>query len=128
MLQSTKLSELDLSDNAIKNDGIEILGNCINSNVLNSLKKLNLTNCKLDFTGVYKFFYDLQNNKRLEVLNLSKNNLCSDKFDQLKPILYVISLKELHLAKCRIGNSGGKLNTTILLTIIIFNKFSFYNC
>ena len=106
VLKVSKLNELDLSENLIGNEGIEILGNCINSPSLNTLRTLNLNQCKIDFVGAYNFFYNLKNNKKLEVLNLSKNNLSSDKFGELRTYLNIINLKELKLNKCKIGNLG----------------------
>lgn len=98
--------ELDISDNPIGNEGIEIIGICINSPCMVTLRKLNLTNCRLDFNGMYNFFYTLQTNKRLEVLNLNKNNLFSEKFGQIKPIINIMGIKELRVEKCKIGNEG----------------------
>jgi Ran GTPase-activating protein (RanGAP) involved in mRNA processing and transport len=108
------LTELDLSDNLIGNDGVEILANNISKNSLMSLKRLNLTNCKIDFTGFYKLMLDIQNNKKLEVLIMNKNNLNSEKFEQLRSIINISNIRELRLAKCKIGNIGGKFIINII--------------
>lgn len=125
ILKSSKLFELNLSENAIGNEGMDIIGDCINNPSLNSLKKLDVSDCKLNFNGAYNFFYNLQNNKKLETLNLSKNNLSSDKFSQLRNYLNIVGLKELRLAKCKIGNDGGKLSLQIIFLLLFF---SYCNC
>lgn len=65
-----------------------------------------MSGCKIDFLGLYKFFYALQTNRRLEVLIMNKNNFASEKIRELKQFLYVTNLKELRLSKCKLGNDG----------------------
>ena len=106
ILKNSKLFELNISENSIGNEGLDVLSECITTSSLNYLRKLNLTECKITYEGIENLFYKLQNNKKLENLNLSKNNLSSDKFIQLRNCLSIINLKEIRMAKCKIGNEG----------------------
>jgi hypothetical protein len=102
--------DLDISENAIGNAGIEIISEIINENQIGHLKRLNVSNCKIDFDGFYLMIYALENNKRLEVLNFSKNSINSKKFSTIKHNLLNINLRELILMKCKLGNNGSKIN------------------
>ena len=108
IVNNTKLADLDISDNAIGNDGGEILGDVINSGQMGYLKKLNISNCKIDFDGIYKIFFSLESNKRLEILICNKNNISSDKFSLIKNFISTSNLRELHIMKCRLGNDASK--------------------
>jgi Ran GTPase-activating protein (RanGAP) involved in mRNA processing and transport len=125
ILINSKLFELDLSQNPIGNEGIDILAECISNNSLHTLKKLNLSECKISFNGFYDFVINLQTNKKLESLNLSGNNLSSDKFAKIKSVFNVLNLKELKLSKCKLGNEGacsiaeGFINNTALQNLEI---------
>lgn len=99
--------DLDISENAIGNDGIEIISELINENQIGHLKRLNVSNCKIDFDGFYQMIFALENNKRLEVLNFSKNSINSKSFAILKQNLLNINIKELILVKSKVGNNGG---------------------
>lgn len=101
--------DLDISDNSVGNEGADILAEVINENQLGHMKKLNLSNCKIDFNGFYRIIFSLESNKRLEVLNFSKNNLHSDKFPLLKLNLMNCNLKDLQLSKCKLGNDACNL-------------------
>ena len=72
------------------------------------LKKLNISNCKIDFDGIYKIFFSLESNKRLEILICNKNNISSDKFSLIKNFISTSNLRELHIMKCRLGNDASK--------------------
>jgi Ran GTPase-activating protein (RanGAP) involved in mRNA processing and transport len=100
--------DLDISDNSVGNEGADILAEVINETQLGHMKKLNLSNCKIDFKGFYQMIVSLESNKRLDILNFSKNNLYSDKFLLLKPNLINCNLKELQLSKCKLGNDACK--------------------
>jgi Ran GTPase-activating protein (RanGAP) involved in mRNA processing and transport len=125
ILKGSKLFELDISQNPIGNEGCDIIGDCINKNNLHSLKKLNLSDCKITFNGMYNLIFNLQSNKKLETLNLNGNNLSNDKFSKIKPILPILNLKELKLSKCKLGNEGaisiaeGFINNTSLISLDI---------
>lgn len=103
--------DLDISDNSVGNEGAYILSELINENQLGHLKKLNFSNCKIDFNGFYSIIFSLESNKRLEVLNFSKNNLTCDKekFLSLKNNIINCNLKELQLNKCKLGNDACKV-------------------
>jgi Ran GTPase-activating protein (RanGAP) involved in mRNA processing and transport len=109
ILVSTKLMDLDISENPIGNTGIEIISELINENQIGHLKRLNVSNCKIDFEGFILMIYALENNKRLEVLNFSKNSINSKKFSIIKQNMLNINIKELILMKCRLGNNGSKI-------------------
>ena len=107
-MKNTKLMDLDISENSMGNEGADVLAEVINENQLGYMKKLNVSNCKIDFNGFYSIVASLESNKRLEVLNFTKNNLFSDKFPQLKLNLMNCNLKELQLSKCKLGNQACK--------------------
>ena len=107
-LKTSKLIDLDLSYNQISDQGLEKLSKCINQPSLNSLKKLNLANCNMKAEGIVTFFSALQHNKKLENLNLNKNNFSGENFEAIKNNFYLINIKELRMSGCRLGNNGGK--------------------
>jgi Ran GTPase-activating protein (RanGAP) involved in mRNA processing and transport len=125
ILTNSKLFELDLSQNPIGNEGIDTISECISKNSLHSLRKLNLSECKITFSGFYDFIINLQSNKKLESLYLNGNNLSSDKFAKVKTVFNVLNLKELKLSKCKIDNEGacsiaeGFINNTSLKNLDI---------
>ncbi len=96
-----------MSYNPIGNDGLNVISESIEKDIFENLKKLNLIQTKIDSEGVYKLFFTLQHYKKLEHLNLSKNNLQSKKFSEIKHFLFLSNLKELRLSNCKIGNDGG---------------------
>lgn len=98
--------DLDLSDNAIENEGCDIVAEVINDNQLGHMKRLNLSNCKINFDGFFRIFVSLETNKRLEHLNFSKNVLNNEKFNILKQNIINSNLKELILNKCKLGNKA----------------------
>jgi len=140
LIAQTKLNDIDLSENPIGNEvynkvnvkGIEYLGNIINHSMLSTLKKLNLSSCKFDFYGFYQFCSDLQLNKRLEILDVSRNILDSEFFPQIKNFLVNMHfIKELNMSRCKLGNIGcqaigeGFLNNYSLVKLDISdNKIS----
>ena len=101
--------DLDISENPFGNNGIEIISDLINDTQIGHLKRLNASNCKIDFNGLNIMVFALENNKRLEALNLSNNSLNSKNFCILKQNLLNINIKELILVKCKIGNNGCKI-------------------
>ena len=103
--------DLDISENAIGNEGIEIISELINEGQIGHMKRLNVSNCKIDFNGFYQMVFALENNKRLEVLNFSKNSINSKNFSILKQNLLNINIRELILVKCKLGNNGCKIKT-----------------
>ena len=79
----------------------------MNHSMLSTLKKLNLSNCKFDFYGFYQFCSDLQTNKRLEILDVSRNILDSEEFPLIKNFFVNLHfIKELNMSRCKLGNLG----------------------
>lgn len=130
VLICTKLMDLDISDNTVGNEGADILAEVINENQLGHMKKLNVSNCKIDFNGFSRIIVSLESNKRLELLNFSKNNLASDKFSLLKPNLINCNLKDIQLSKCKLGNEACNFNYLNLqiLQKVFYIFFVFLNC
>ncbi len=133
MMKKCYIRELDLSFNPIGNEGLYILCNCMEKDVFENLKKIDLTSCKIDFEGLYKLYFTLQQFKKLEYINMSKNNLYSKKFKELKHYISLAGVKELKISQCKIGNEGVQAlaealinNTSIKVLDIANNKFDDY--
>ena len=106
VLLSSKLMNLNISDNQIGNEGIAIIADCMSRPSLNQIRRLNFAYCNITFAGCLNFYMNVHLTKKLEYLNLNGNNLQSDNFGKIKPFLGLQTLKELHMAKCNIGNEG----------------------
>ena len=97
-LKSTKILDLNMSNNPIQNEGVIKFTDCLKS--FPNIKKLNLSNCKIAFKGLYYLLLNLQNVKRIDTLNISNNDISSDNFEDLKPFFVVFGLKYLNMSKC----------------------------
>jgi Ran GTPase-activating protein (RanGAP) involved in mRNA processing and transport len=97
---------------------------------LRDLRKLDISDCKLDFNGFYTLCFNIKGNKKLDVLIVNKNNLSSNKFREIRNFLNLMSIKQLHMANCFIGNEGVfslaeglSYNTSLKILDISNNKF-----
>lgn len=59
---------------------------------------------------------NLQNMKRIENLNVSKNKISSEKFELIKPFFIIFGVKHLDISNCLLGDkSGGVLGECLQL-------------
>lgn len=98
----SKLIELNLSGNPIGNEGLIKLTESLKN--FQVLKKLNLSSCQIEFKGASYLLMDLQNKKRIDSVNLSGNDIRSERFEQIKPFFSVFGIKYLNLSRCSLGN------------------------
>lgn len=117
-VQSCKLTSLIMNDNQLGNEGISFLAEQINKFTFSSLRQLEIVNCKFDFFGVCRLFDLLQGNKRVEVLDISKNNLKSTSEDEskFKSAFNNLYLKELKINNCKLGNISFRVISEFLLS------------
>jgi len=104
--KSDTLLELNIGDNELP-PGIPVL--CLALSKNNTLKKLNLSNCKLNARAGDNLAKALKENTCLEELNLSKNNLCKEGAIVLSVGLAEnMSLKKLDVSWNQMGTEGLK--------------------
>lgn len=115
-LKISKIIELNISGNPIGNEGVIKLTESLKN--FPNLKKINVSNCQIEFKGAYYLLMELQNKKRIDSVNLSGNDIRNDKFDQLKPFFAVFGIKHLNLSKCFLGNQA----TFILGECLMINE------
>ncbi|KAM3585526.1 uncharacterized protein V6R79_019691 [Siganus canaliculatus] len=136
VLSSSSLTELDLSDNNLKDSGVKLLSaglesphcrlqtlrlsgcnlSCETCGALalvlpsSSLKKLDLSNNNMEEIGVMSLLYALQNqDSTLESLRLSSCNLSERDCEVLSLVLSSSNLTELDMSNNDLNDSGVKL-------------------
>ena len=105
------LEELNISRNAIQNEGIKHLARllCVNQ----SLKKLNLHECGITFLSE-GFAEALAANEHLEELDISNNAFGDDGIQHLALVLRVNQcLKRLYLAACSLTSLSASLSEAL---------------
>ncbi|XP_036418983.1 LOW QUALITY PROTEIN: protein NLRC5-like [Colossoma macropomum] len=106
--ESSKLTELDLSDNALQDSGLNLLSAGLNSKNC-KLEELRLNNCSLtkESCPVMASIFSLEHSK-LKSLELSKNNLLDSGVRHLTAGLEKpqVKLKTLRLCDCGITEQG----------------------
>lgn len=70
----TKIRDLNLSRNPIKNKGIKLIGEMLSRGGL-VLETLNLSDCKFDSMGATYIYEGIKRNNKLKTLILDSNNL-----------------------------------------------------
>ncbi len=113
-LQYCKLITLNISNNSIKNFGLDILSKCLISDSLNNLKTLILTNCNLNFEGIKNFFRNIDLNHSINTLILNNNNLSEGNFSDLEIYLKNMNLKEIGLGSCNLSKNMEELSSIII--------------
>ena len=113
IIKKCNLLKLDLKENSIKNIGLKILGKCLTSNLM-SLKKLNISSCKVTFEGIKKFFSIIFQNRTINSITLNNNYLGGGKFDDLEPYISNMNLRYLGLSGCSIGKGFIPLSSLLI--------------
>lgn len=104
-IKSSKIIELNISSNPIKNEGLMKIAGCLGNFSL--IRKLNVSNCGIDFKGFYDLIINLQNIKRLESLDISENDLNTNRFSSIKSFFQQCGIKSLNMSKCNLANNSG---------------------
>ena len=113
LIKKCNLMQIDLKENSIKNIGLKILGKCMTSSLM-TLKKLNISSCKITFEGVKKFFSLIFQNRTINSITLNNNYLGGGKFEDLEPYISNMNLRYLGLSSCSIGKSFIQLASLII--------------
>ena len=114
IIQKCNLIKLDLKENSIKNIGLKILGKCLTSSTLMTLKQLNISSCKITFEGIKTFFSIIFQNRTINSITLNNNYLGRGKFDELEPFISSMNLRYLGLSGCSIGKGFIQLASLII--------------
>ena len=115
--QINKLSYLDLSKNKIQDEGLIALTNQLKD--FQNLSSLNISFCGFEFRSFDLLLKTLQYNRKLEILNVSGNNLKDKNFDKIKPYFPYIGIRSLNLSKCNLCD-----NSTLILGECLENNLS----
>ena len=128
-INTTKLYSLNLSNNPILDEGLIILTNSLRH--FPELRVIQVSNCGIEFGGFKELLKILQSVRRIETVDISKNKLSSNKFDQLKTYFCSFGIKNLNLSRCQLGDESAYplgecllLNETIRKINISNNKIS----
>ena len=97
-----KLMNLDISKNKIGNEGLFTITDQLK--FFPNLCSLNISYCGIEYEG---FQYLIKNiHRKLEILNVSGNNLKSNFYDSLKPFFSFIGIRNLIMSKCHLGDKS----------------------
>jgi len=113
-LQYCKLLTLNISNNSIKNFGLDILSKCLISDSLSNLKTLILSNCNLNFEGIKNFFRNIDLNHSINTLILNNNNLSDGNFSDLELYLKNMNIKEIGLGSCNLSKNIEDISSIII--------------
>ena len=116
-ITNCKLISLNLSNNQLNDSGIKVLSKSLQ--ILTNLRELNISNCDFEFIGFEYLIKSLTLYKNIWTLNVSGNNLKSPNFINLKPFLESLTIRNLNISKCSLGNEGA----LVLGECIINNEF-----
>ena len=128
-IDNTKIIYLNLSGNKIRDEGLTIFAN--NLRHFPELKKINLSNCSIEYKGFKELLKILQSVRRIESLDISNNKLCNEKFDEVKMFFVAFGLRYLNLSQCHLEDETSfilgeclALNETIKKLNLSKNKIS----
>ena len=112
-----KLVHLDISKNRILNEGLIALTNQLKD--FPNLFSLNISFCGFEFKAFEFLLKNLQYTRKIEILNVSGNNLKNDNFDRIKSYFAYIGLRTLNMSKCSLCD-----NSTFILGECMENNFT----
>ena len=97
------LENINLSDNAIKSEGLIII--CKKSQFLKKLSKLYLDNCHIDFQGFLCLIQTYgHGSHRIDTLILDNNKLGNKRFEILKELFKNFNVNNLSLKNCDLSD------------------------
>jgi Leucine-rich repeat (LRR) protein len=79
MEQSSHITDLELEDNHIKNEGPSLLARSLGNNALPNLTRLSLSNCRIGDDGIIALVSALEQNTSLLHLDLCNNHVSSER-------------------------------------------------
>lgn len=127
-LVNTCLKVLDISNNPLKNEGVEELLNILKQKYKTKIINLNLTSCGLTHKILGKLFPVLTKNHHLRELLLDQNNFEKDKFIAIKEGLRMNkTLIILSLSMCKIDDKGARTIGECLTTSVNLHKIILSN-
>jgi regulator of replication initiation timing len=108
VLLSTKLEELNLSQNKVGDIGAHLLGKMLSDNdFICTLKRLDISRNEISHKGGSQFFHCIQHNANLDKLNIEGNALGSKVGQSLHFLmLYNFALTDLNLKACGLKSEG----------------------
>ncbi|XP_065900976.1 leucine-rich repeat-containing protein 74B-like [Dysidea avara] len=113
-LHNTSLEELDMSQNAIGQDGATAIAQAITNN--KTLKQLNISICEITAIGATAIANSLLHNTSLEELHMSCNAIGEDGATAIaQAITNNKTLKQLNISKCEITATGATAIANSLL-------------
>ena len=113
-VSNSKIISLNISSNNIMDEGLINLTDSLK--FFNCVHHLNISNCGIEFKGIHYLLMNLQYMKRIETLDISKNNISSERFELLKPFFVIFGVKDLNISNCLLGDkSGGVLGECLQL-------------
>lgn len=113
LLQNTKITELDLQDNDMCDEGGKDVATMFADNFY--ITKLNLSCNNIGLLTAKAFDVSLEGNGTLKVLNLSQNALTNNCIAFLcRGLAYNYSIAELNLSRNKLSEEGGRLVGSML--------------
>ena len=103
-INTTKLYSINLSNNLILDAGLITLIN--NLRHFPELRVIKISNCGIQYNGFKQLLKTLQSVRRIESLDISKNKLSSNRFEELKTYFCSFGIKYLNLARCQLGDES----------------------
>jgi len=103
-INTCKIISLNISQNHLLDSGIKILSNSLKN--FPNLRDLNLSNCDFEFNGFHYLLKELSKIKNIYKLDISGNNLKNKNFEIVKPYFDAMSIRNLNISKCFLGNDG----------------------
>ncbi len=127
--QMCKLIELNISENKIGDEGLIFMTDSFKN--FPQIHILKIANCGIEFKGFLYLCSHLTEMKRINTLDISGNDIKSNKFDQLKQYFMGFGIINLNISNCSLGDKSGSifgeclgLNETIKKVKLSENKIS----
>ena len=128
-LKICKLIELNISENKIGDEGLNLITDSLKN--FPQIHVLKIANCGIEFKGFLYLCSHLVEMKRITTLDISGNDIKSNRFDQLKQYFVSFGIINLNISNCSLGDKSGSvfgeclcLNETIKKVKLSENKIS----
>lgn len=105
-LPLTKIKDLNLSRNPLKNKGIKSVGDALSRGGL-CIETLNLQDTEFNYMGASGLYQGIKRNNKIKNLALDDNNLSGKSLNDLTSALWTnSSLLRLSMENCNLGDDG----------------------